>query len=190
MSDINEVGKKPENFDNHEAVKKGVELFFGEAERDLFAGLGREITEKILQESFLLYRIDLARTQSHSLYGEAKSFQKKYKPEIEIFGRMNVEVNDPSYQAETSIKKQGFGKLTAHVYIDHLKELGLVQFDDDQIITLELKTGDFIGYKGEFYEIVNDGFSQTSNEFSWAGDRRFYITITAIEIDEDIFKGR
>jgi hypothetical protein len=50
--------------------------------------------------------------------------------------------------------------------------------------------GHFIGYKGQFYKIVDDGYSQISNEFSWAGDRRFYITIKAVEVDEDIFQGR
>lgn len=190
MSDINEIGNKPENFDNHENIRKGIKLFFGEAESNFFGNAGREVTEGIVQESLLLYRIDLQKTKTHALYGEAKSFEKRYKPEVEIFGRINVEVLDPTYQAGNNLLKKGFGKLTAHIYLEHLKELGLVELNDNQIIVLELKIGDFIGFKGQFYEIKNDGYSQISNEHSWAGDRRFYITVEAIEVDEDVFKGR
>ena len=50
--------------------------------------------------------------------------------------------------------------------------------------------GDFINYKSQFYQITDDGYSQINNQHSWAGDRRFYITIKAIEVDEDIMKGR
>jgi hypothetical protein len=72
MADLTEIGNNPENFDSHEAVPKGIKLFFGEKERAFFSAVGREITEGILQESFLLYRIDLQKTKTHKLYGEAK----------------------------------------------------------------------------------------------------------------------
>ena len=61
MSDLTEIGRNPENFNSHEAVPKGIKLFFGEKEAKFFSNAGREVTEGILQESFLLYRIDLAK---------------------------------------------------------------------------------------------------------------------------------
>ena len=42
----------------------------------------------------------------------------------------------------------------------------------------------------KYYVINDDGHSQISNEYSWAGDRKFFITIKGYEVDEDIFKGR
>lgn len=189
MSDLTEIGSNPENFNSHESKAKGIKLFFGEKEAKFFSAVGREVTEGILQESFLLYRIDLTKTKTHVLYGEAK--RKFWLPEIEIFGRINVESVDPTYQISGGIEKKGMGNFIAHVYLEHLQELGLINKQDGiNSIVSDIKMGHFIGYKGQFYKIVDDGYSQISNEFSWAGDRRFFITIKAVEVDEDVFQGR
>lgn len=189
MSDLTEIGKNPENFDAHEAKHKGIKLFFGDKEAQFFSSVGREVTEGVLQESFLLYRIDLQKTKTHKLYGEAK--RKVWLPEIQVFGRINVETEAPSYQIAGGLEKKGMGNFTAHVYLSHLEELGLITKEQGtNVIVSGIKMGHFIGYKGQFYKIVDDGYSQISNEFSWAGDRRFYITIKAVEVDEDVFQGR
>lgn len=190
MADLNEIGLQPDGFKNDETTPDGISLFFGEKERLFFSQAGREITEKILKESFMLYRIDLKKTQTHSLYGQAKSFQKAWKPEIKILGRINVETVDPEFMADGGLVKKGFGKLTAHIYMEQLEELNLMVYEQNQIVIFDVNVGDFIGYKDQYYKIIDNGHSQIANEFSWGGDRRFYITITAIEIDEDVFKAR
>lgn len=188
MSDINEIGQNPENLDSAEATPKGIQLFFGNKERNFFTNAGREITEGVLQESFLLYRIDLEKTRP-DFYNQAK--KKVWLPEIQIFGRINVEVQEPKYATGGAIEKKGMGNLTAHVYLDHLEDLGLItKQQNTNVIVCGIKMGHFIGYKGQFYKIVDDGYSQISNEFSWGGDRRFYITIKGVEVDEDVFQGR
>ena len=116
--------------------------------------------------------------------------KKIYLPEIQIFGRTNVEVLSPEYAATGGIEKKGMGKFTAHIYLEHLEELGHVEKKNDNEVVTGIKRGHFLGYKGQFYKIVDDGHSQISNEHSWAGDRRFFITITGVEVDEDIFKAR
>ena len=186
--EINEIGKNPENMDSAEAKPKGIKLFFGDKERNFFTNAGREVTEGIVQESFLLYRIDLEKTQP-DFYGQSK--KKVWLPEIEIFGRINVEVKEPDYYVKGAVEKKGMGNFTAHVYLDTLEELGLItKQQNTNVIVSGIKMGHFIGYKGQFYKIVDDGYSQISNEFSWAGDRRFFITIKAVEVDEDVFQGR
>ena len=185
---INEVGKNPENMDASEAKPKGIELFFGAKERIFFTNSGREITEGILKESFLLYRIDLEKTKT-DFYGQSK--KKVWLPEIEIFGRINVEVKEPDYYTKGAVEKKGMGNLTAFVYLDHLEELGLItKRQGVNIIVSGIKMGHFIGYKGQFYKIIDDGYSQISNENSWGGDRRFFISIKGVEVDEDVFQGR
>jgi len=188
MADLNEIGENPENMSSNQAKPKGIELFFGNKERTFFTNSGREVVEGILQESFLLYRIDLEKTQPN-FYGQAK--KKVWLPEIEIFGRINVEVKAPEGVVKGHIEKKGMGDFTAHVYLDQLEQLGLISKQQGTTaIVSEIKMGHFIGYKNQFYKIIDDGYSQISNEFSWGGDRRFYITIKAVEVDEDVFKGR
>jgi tetrahydromethanopterin S-methyltransferase subunit G len=43
-----------------DTVKKGIQTFFGDAEERFFQSAGREISEKILLESFILYRVDFS----------------------------------------------------------------------------------------------------------------------------------
>jgi len=190
MADLNEIGEFPEGMKNDESQPDGIELFFGDKERAFFSEAGREMTETILQESMMLFRMDLRRTQSHALYGEAKAFQKAWKPEIKILGRINVEAVSPEFAADGGIVKKGFGQLTAHIYMEHLEELGIVKAKENQTTVFDLNDGDFIGFKDQFYKIIDNGHAQISNEFSWGGDRRFFITVTAIEVDEDVFKAR
>ena len=188
MSDLEEIRKQQEDVKKLLNDTKGVKLFFTNKEATFFTNTGREITEEILQTSFLLFKIDYSKTKVHSLYGESKT--KHYMPPIEIFGRINVEVTETSYQVKGGLVKKGFGNLIAHIYIEQLKDLNLIEKEEGNIIITKIKIGDFINYKGQFYEITDDGHSQISNKHSWAGDRRFYISIKASEVDEDIMKGR
>ena len=188
MADLNEIGDLPEKMKSTEAKPEGISLFFGKQETAFFTNVGREITEGVLQEKFLLYRIDLEKTKT-DFYGQTK--KKIWKPEIEIYGRINVEVKDPEYHVKGAVEKKGMGNFTAHVYLDQLEELGLVtKQEGTNIIVTDIKMGHFIGYKGQFYKIIDNGYSQISNEYSYAGDIRFYLTIKGIEVDEDVFKGR
>lgn len=173
----NENVQKPEQARQLDVDKKGVNLFFGEKERALFLQLGSEVTMSQLQESFLLYRIDYKTTKTHAFYGESK--QKNYLPEIEIFGRINVESDGPEYLAPGGMIRQGLGKLTAHVYLHHLEEKNV-----------EIRMGDFIYYKTNFYEIVDDGKSNISNEYAFGSDKFYYITIKGTEVNSDVFKAR
>jgi hypothetical protein len=188
MPDLNELSDRPERMNEAEAKPEGIGMFFTDKEANLFMSNGREITEKVVSEFFLLYRVDIQKTQT-DFYGQSK--KKVYLPEIKIYGRINVEVKAPEVMFKGGIEKKGMGNLTAHVYLSHLEELGLIEKrENTNIIVSGIKMGHFIGYKGQFYKIINDGYSQISNEFSWAGDRRFFITIEAVEVDEDVFKGR
>ena len=90
-------GDNPEINQKLDTTEKGIQLFFGDAEERFFQNAGREITEKILLESFILYRIDLKKTRTHTLYGESKF--KSYLEPVEVFGLVNVEVEKPSYTA-------------------------------------------------------------------------------------------
>ena len=188
MTDINKIGKIQEDAKTTLSVNKGANLFFTDKEADFFTKVGRELVEGVLQTSFLFYKIDLQKTKIHPLYGEAKI--KHYLNPIEIFGRINVEVVSPTYHTKGGLVKKGFGVLTASIYIEQLKELNLIEKEESNILITKIKMGDYIFYKGQFYEITDDGFSQINNQHSMGGDRRYSLTIKASEIDEDIMQGR
>jgi hypothetical protein len=93
-------------------------------------------------------------------------------------------------QVPGGIMKRGVGTMTAHIYLEHLVEVGLLLKRDGQHVQLDMKVGDFLMFKGQYFEIKDDGFSQLNNEYSYGGDRRFYVSVKAIEVDEDKFKAR
>jgi hypothetical protein len=174
---INENEPKPEKARDLDVAKKGIELFFGEKERRFMESAGKELVHGVLKESFLLFRIDLGRTKTHKLYGEAK--KKFWLDPIEIFGRINVEVGDPEYMSKGGIIKKGLGKITAEVYNSHLDEMKAT-----------LKIGDFMYHKGHYYEIIDDGASNISNEHAFGGDKLFFVTIKGVRVKDDAFKAR
>jgi len=160
-----------------DTTEKGVQLFFGEAEERFFQSVGREISEKILLESFILYRINLTKTRTHKLYGESKF--KVYLEPVEIFGLVNLEVEKPSYTGGEGLIKKGFGEFKAQIYLSHLEEL-----------KVQIRMGDYVYHKGNYYEITDDGSSNVSNAYAYNGDRLFYINITGVRVTKDKFEGR
>ena len=186
--DLNDIGRKPQEVEDHNSTQKGVRMFFGKEEAELFSSLGREITEGWSQESFLLYRIDLQQISVHPLYGETK--HKVYKESVEVFGRINTQSEDTTMHIDGGPIKRGHATMEAHLYLEHLQELGLVVLENDQDVVMDLKVGDYLEFKGQFFKIHEDGYAQINNQNSWAGDRRFYITIKAKEVDEDQFNAR
>lgn len=188
MQNINEIGKTPEELNNHDNNLKNGKLFFTDKEAKLFTKWGREAVESQGQQSCLFYKIDLKKTNAHKLYGESKV--KSYLAPIEICGRINTESKDSSYHVEGGIPKKGLGNIVLHVYLEHLMELGLAYKNTEQKIVTEIKIGDHIGYKGQFYRIFDDGYSNISNNYTFVGDRRFYITIKGNEVDDDSFNAR
>lgn len=174
---INENEPKPEQARDLDISKKGIELFFGEKERRFMENAGKELVHGVLKETFLLFKIDLTRTKTHKLYGEAK--KKFWLEPVEIFGRINVEVGDPEYMSKGGIIKKGFGKITAEVYDSHLTELNV-----------NVRIGDFMYHKGHYYEIIDDGSSNISNEHAFGGDKLFYVTIKGVRVKDDAFKAR
>jgi hypothetical protein len=176
--DFNPDDQKPQEAKDLDVERAGISLFFNpEKEGVFFENAGREITNRILQESFLLFRINYQKTRTHSLYGESK--KKEWDAPVKIYGRINVEVQDPSYLGPSGPMRKGFGQITAHVYLSHIKELNT-----------EVRVGDYMYHKGNYYEIIDDGSANISNQHAWGGDKQFYLTIKGVEVNSDVFKAR
>lgn len=168
--------KKPQEAKDLDLSRKGIDLFFTEKEQAFFDTVGREHIG-ILKESFILYRIDLKRTNTHKLYGEAK--RKAYLTPVEIFGRINVEVEAPSFMAPGGLVQKGYGKMTASIFRTHLEEL-----------QVNPRIGDYMYFKGHYYEIIDDGSSNIGNKQAYAGDIAFSITLVGVRVKKDVFSAK
>jgi hypothetical protein len=174
---LNRKEKKPIEAKEMDNSQKGIKLFFSEKERRFFENAGREITEEILQESFILYRIDYKKTRTHDLYGESK--KKVHLSPIEVYGRINVEAQAPEYMTPGGLIRKGYGIITASVYLTHLDELGA-----------QIRMGDYMYFKGNYYEVTDDGSSNIDNQHAWGGDKHYSITVKGVEVNSDVFQAR
>ena len=168
--------QKPQEAKDQDLSRKGLDLFFTEKERSFSDSVGRE-NVGVLKESFILYRIDYKRTNTHKLYGESK--RKAYLTPVETFGRINVEVDSPEYMTPGGILKKGYGKITAAVFRTHLDELDV-----------NPRIGDYMYFKGHFYEIVDDGSANIGNKQAYAGDIAFSIKLVGVRVKKDVFNAK
>lgn len=149
-------------------------LFVGKAERNFVKQIGDEIIEKIVGEQILYFPIDIARTDYHSLYGEA--IKKKYLPPIRIYALIE-------YLGSERVQGQfGFDSLyniNVHMHRRRLTE--------DQ--NLAARLGDFLQYDGMYFEIV-DMFEPRylfGQDSSFANNTSLEVTAVCKQVREGMF---
>lgn len=147
-------------------------LFLGKKERDLVKQVNDELIERVIGQPILYFPIDLARTNFHSLYGEA--IRKTFLPPVRVYALVNWEGQT------TQTGKYGVDKrssLTIHFHKRRLTE------DQD----LFVREGDFVQYEKLYYEIV------TLNEprlLFGQEDHKLEISAKCIRAREEVFNAK
>lgn len=160
-------------------------LFYSEESFNLDMEIGKNYLETDVNQTIILYAVDLSKTNTNVVYGETKKDSIIFFPPIElnvIYEIENGELRsyDKSKNVGSYIKS---GKLTFGIYQSTLDERNV-----------EIKVGDYIGVQVtpehmEYYTVVNDGRNNFSNEMSVFGYRPSYRKIECASIDINEFKG-
>lgn len=138
-----------------------------------------------MNQSVVLYQVDLIKTNQDDLYGEAKSDSIMYFPPVEL--PCIYEIESPELRAYDKQKNLGtyqkMGKLKVYVMNRHLKELDV-----------DIKTGDFLGVQVSeemmaYFQVENDGRNNFDNEHLRFGTVPFYRSVVASWVDEATFNG-
>lgn len=138
-----------------------------------------------INQSVVLYQVDLDKTGKDDLYGETKSDSIVYLPPVEV--PCMYEIEAPELRAYDKQKNMGtyqkMGKLKMNVMTRHLEELGV-----------DIKIGDFLGVQASesmmvYFQVENDGRNNFSNEYLRFGTVPFYRSITASWVDGATFNG-
>jgi len=114
-------------------------LFVGEKERNLVRQVNTELIENVVGQAIAYYAISLDHTNFHPVYGEA--IQKTFLPPIRIYARVEVQ------ETEVTNESKGYDARPRISVYFHRKRL-----TEDQ--NLLVRTGDFVYYDGDYYEIV------------------------------------
>lgn len=172
--------KKKEDFIDLENQRYG--LFMNENSFNLDVMYGRNFINTDNHQTVTIHRINLVESKSHSLYGQAKSKDKKYLPPVTINVMVNVDDGDQSFYGDApgGITRNDSGNISFGVYISELNDKNL-----------EISRGDIIEYnlsgeKNRFYEVenANSVFDTTSKTIG--GFKPYWKKIIGVPVKEDV----
>jgi len=159
-------------------------LFMTENSFDLDIEYGRNYLQTDNVQKVKIYKVNLTKTKSHSLYGQTKTNDKILFTPIEIDAMVTVNPNEQSFYGDGSggITREDTGKLEFGVYLKELKEK-----------KLEINRGDYVEYnlsgtKYRYYEIENAENVIDTTDKTIGGFKPYWKKITAVPVKEDVIQ--
>ena len=148
---------------------------------DLYIDYGRYFMENHIRHTVKVYRINIIKSKSHSLYGESKPSDKSFMEGVEIFIMPVVDNKDQYYYGDSGngITRDDTGNITFNVYLKELKEKGL-----------EINRGDIIEYnlsgeKNRYYEVeYSNNVTDLTNQ-TVGGHKPYIKKVVAVPVKED-----
>lgn len=160
--------------------------FFSKESFDFELGIVEEYIEQDMNQTVILFQVDLSKTKVNDVYKEASKSDIAFKTPVEVTCIYEIdEAEQSSYDTKQSkgmyVKP---GNLKMRVLDKTLKELGA-----------DIKRGDFIGVQIDpenmiYFEVNNDGkAAQTANSKTMYGVRPYWRNVTANYVDPVTFNG-
>jgi len=158
-------------------------LFYGEDSFKFERDIGKNYVEQDMNQTAVLYRVDISKTNIDAVYGESVN-DVVFKTPVEFHCVYKIE--QPELKSYDKTKNLGTymktGKLTIGVYQETLTELGI-----------EITVGDYIGIQVtpehmEFFTVTNDGRNYYDNAHTLFGTAPLYRTINCAPVDTSEFK--
>lgn len=159
-------------------------LFYSDESYMYEMEVGKNYIEQDMNQTVILYSVDVSQTNVDAVYGETKSGDVRYKTPVEI--PCVYEVSEPELKSYDKTQNLGTymktGKLTIGVYQETLNELGV-----------DIKKGDYIGIvisetHQEMWVVTNDGRNNYDNAHTLFGTRPLYRTINCSPVDKSEFQ--
>lgn len=161
-------------------------LFYSEECLEFDLETGKEYVEKDMNQTLILFQVDLKKTNVDKLYGETSTRGIIFKTPVEI--HCVYEVSEPDLSAYDKTKNLGTymkpGNLKFGVYQATLDELGA-----------EIKVGDYVGVMVDeehtiYYVVNNDGRNNYDNQHMVYGFKPLYRSCEASYVDSAEFNGK
>lgn len=148
--------------------------------------VGKNYIEQDVNQTIVLYEVDLEKTNRDYLYNEAKSNEIVFKTPKELHVLYELSEAD----LKTYKNKQSVG---AYVKVGNIK-FGIYQATLDEL-GCDIKRGDYIGLAitpthMEYFTVINDGRINYDNKHTMYGTVPFYRSIVASTIDKNEFDGK
>lgn len=169
-------------------------LFYSEESFKFEEEIGKNYIEQDMNQTLVLYQVDLTRTNLDTTYNETGVNNIQFKTPVEFHCVYKIDDSEAktynkSLQTGVYIKP---GKLTFGVYQSTLDELDI-----------DIHIGDYIGVlidNGKedknkwsnmmYYTVSDDGRGTTANNKSMYGYKPFYRHCTGYVVDQNEFNGK
>lgn len=158
-------------------------LFYDEASFQYEMMLGKNYLEQDVNQTVVLYEVDIEKSNLDSIYNESKKDAIVFKPPVELHCLYTIE--EATLKGYEKNKNLGTyvqqGKMNFGLYQSTLDELGA-----------EIKIGDYIGIqvtpeKMMFWTVVNDGRNNFDNGKTVFGYKNPWRKIECANVDENEF---
>lgn len=161
-------------------------MFFSESDFNFEMELARDYLEQDMNQTVVLFEVDLSKTNTNDIYHEASKKNIKFKPPVELTVRYEISESEMrSYDKNTS---KGIyskpGVLSFTVLNVTLEEVGR-----------DIKRGDYIGIQVTpeemvYYTVFDDGkVASYANANTLYGIKPFYRQIKCNYVDPAEFEG-
>lgn len=157
--------------------------FFGGEDYSLDINMGQEWLEGDMNFTVILYRIDMYKTKSDDVYGEALQDGIQFLTPIELKGYVQIMAPTNQKIGQSRVELDEPGNIRFSIYQKYL--------DDLQV---DISFGDYLGYyetetKVRYYSVADDGRVVSDNKHTYGGYKPFYRTIIATPVNENEFRG-
>jgi hypothetical protein len=172
--------KKKKQIENIQDNRMG--LFMSDNSFDLDVMYGRNYLQTDNAQRVWIHKINVIETKTHSLYGQAKTSDKKFMPPVEISVMVTIEDGTQEYYGggQGGIARDDSGNISFGVYLKELKEKNL-----------EINRGDIIEYnmsgeKKRYYEVESANNVTDETKKTIGGFKPYWKRITGVPVKEDV----
>lgn len=161
-------------------------MFFSESDFDLEIGLARDYMEQDMNQTVVLFEVDLSKTNANDIYHEASKKNIRFKTPVELTVR--YEISNAEMRSYDKSNNKGVyskpGTLSFTVLLSTLEE-----------VQRDIKRGDYIGVQVTqdemiYFTVFDDGkVSSYSNEYTLYGTKPFFRNIKCNYVDPSEFEG-
>jgi len=155
-------------------------FFFSDEDYDFQISIGMEYLNTQVNQTVVLYEVDMENTNLNSVYQEGKFDDINFKTPVELNVLYNLE--EPELKSYDTNKLRGYyvkmGKLNFTIYEKELEENNC-----------DIKRGDYIGLQVtpehmEYFIVTNDGRVNYDNKHTLYGTRPYYRSVTCTIVSD------
>lgn len=172
--------KKKKQLTNIEDNRMG--MFMSNNSFDLDVMYGRNFLQTDNAQTVIIHKINLIESKSHSLYGQAKTKDKKFLAPVQLSVMVTIDDGKQEYYGSNQggISRDDSGNISFGIYLKELEEKNF-EIDRGDIIQYNMS-----GEKNRYYEVESANNVTDETKKTIGGFKPYWKKIVGIPVKEDV----